>query len=359
MSERKVLNKYYPPDFDPSKIPRVKQSKNRQFTVRLMAPFNMKCKTCGEYIYKGKKFNARKEDVDHETYLGLRIYRFYIKCTCCLSEISFKTDPESTDYVIEAGATRNFMALKLAEEQALREEQEIKEEEASNPMKLLENRTNQSKGEIELVETLEELKELNQRQQIINYDNLLKKYDNERQDALKQAEEDDERFINSVFGEKTEEGFHILSMANRKANLLESISSLVKVTRVVKPAGKIEAAAATKSQLIQPTSIVTRPDLKSDADTFSSGRNLAKALTPSSFSLSRTASNSTGKLKEYIPMTESSAPCFSKYWLQCCQTWLIHSTTRFMSFPTSPLRVTTSCIIFLRRKRPKNPNKGS
>jgi hypothetical protein len=41
-----------------------------------------------------------------------------------------------TDYEIEAGATRNFMALKLAEEQAEREEEERKEEEASNPMKV-------------------------------------------------------------------------------------------------------------------------------------------------------------------------------------------------------------------------------
>lgn len=38
-----------------------------------------RCKTCGEYIYKGKKFNARKEDVEGEDYLGIRIYRFYIK----------------------------------------------------------------------------------------------------------------------------------------------------------------------------------------------------------------------------------------------------------------------------------------
>lgn len=44
-----------------------------------MAPFNMRCVTCGEYIYKGKKFNARKEDVENEDYLGIRIYRFYIK----------------------------------------------------------------------------------------------------------------------------------------------------------------------------------------------------------------------------------------------------------------------------------------
>ena len=40
----------------------------------------------------------------------------WFQCTRCLSEISFKTDPANTDYVIEAGATRNFMALKLAEE---------------------------------------------------------------------------------------------------------------------------------------------------------------------------------------------------------------------------------------------------
>jgi len=120
-----------------------------------MAPFNMRCKTCGEYIYKGKKFNARKEDVDNETYLGIRIYRFYIKCTRCLQEISFKTDPQNTDYEIEAGATRNFMALKLAEEQARREEQELREEEANNPMKLLENRTQQSRNEIEMIESLE------------------------------------------------------------------------------------------------------------------------------------------------------------------------------------------------------------
>nr|SVE89589.1 EOG090X0G3U [Daphnia sinensis]SVE91470.1 EOG090X0G3U [Daphnia sinensis] len=209
MSERKVLNKYYPPDFDPSKIPRVRQAKNRQFTVRLMAPFNMKCKTCGEYIYKGKKFNARKEDVENENYLGIRIYRFYIKCTRCLSEISFKTDPQSTDYVVEAGATRNFMALKLAEEQAVREMEAEKEEERTNPMKLLENRTKASRGEIEMVETLEELKELNKRKVVVNFDDMLHRYDEERQSeaaAAAAAEMEDEQLIKSVFGERTEDG---------------------------------------------------------------------------------------------------------------------------------------------------------
>uniref|UniRef100_A0A2H8TP23 Splicing factor YJU2 n=1 Tax=Melanaphis sacchari TaxID=742174 RepID=A0A2H8TP23_9HEMI len=204
MSERKVLNKYYPPDFDPSKIPRMKLPKNRQYTVRLMAPFNMRCKTCGEYIYKGKKFNARKEDAENEDYLGIRIYRFYIKCTRCLQEISFKTDPRNTDYEIEEGATRNFMALKLAQEQEKREEDAEKEEEATNPMKLLENRTQQSKQEIELMESLEELRDLNRRQGNVDYDSMLLKYNPaELKEQIKRMqEEEDENTVKSLMGIK-------------------------------------------------------------------------------------------------------------------------------------------------------------
>ncbi len=90
------MNKYFPPDFDPALIPRRKGPKNSQQVVRLMAPFSMyvpftilslnvlifmnrRCNTCGEYIYKGKKFNARKETVEGEDYYGIKIFRFYIK----------------------------------------------------------------------------------------------------------------------------------------------------------------------------------------------------------------------------------------------------------------------------------------
>lgn len=189
MSERKVLNKYYPPDFDPAKIPRARCPKNRQFTVRLMAPCNMKCYTCGEYIAKGKKFNARKEDVENMTYLGVRIYRFYIKCPGCLAEISFRTDPESTDYIIEAGAHRNFQALKLAEDQAAKEAEEVKETIEANPMLLLENRTQQSQYEMEVLENLEDLRELNERHAGLDLVKMVGKFDDARKLTEEQREE--------------------------------------------------------------------------------------------------------------------------------------------------------------------------
>lgn len=193
MSERKVLNKYYPPDFDPSKIPKLKLPKDRQYVVRLMAPFNMRCKTCGEYIYKGKKFNARKETVQNEAYLGLPIFRFYIKCTRCLAEITFKTDPENTDYTMEHGATRNFQAEKLLEEEEKRVQKEREDEELNNPMKVLENRTKDSKLEMEVLENLQELKDLNQRQAHVDFEAMLRQHRLSEEERQKREQEEDER----------------------------------------------------------------------------------------------------------------------------------------------------------------------
>ncbi|XP_063017218.1 splicing factor YJU2 isoform X2 [Melospiza melodia melodia] len=198
MSERKVLNKYYPPDFDPAKIPKLKLPKDRQYVVRLMAPFNMRCKTCGEYIYKGKKFNARKETVQNESYLGLPIFRFYIKCTRCLAEITFKTDPENTDYTMEHGATRNFQAEKLLEEEEKRMQKEREEEELNNPMKVLENRTKDSKLEMEVLENLQELKELNQRQANVDFEAMLKQYKELEEEQRRREQEEDEQEMKAM-----------------------------------------------------------------------------------------------------------------------------------------------------------------
>ncbi|KAG7195486.1 uncharacterized protein KQ657_003249 [Scheffersomyces spartinae] len=110
MSERKSINKWYPPDYDPSKVPRRKLPKGvapPTQKVRLMAPYSMRCTNCNEYIAARRKFNARKE-VTGEKYMNFKIIRFYITCPRCNGSITFKTSPQTAGYLPENGAVRNF-----------------------------------------------------------------------------------------------------------------------------------------------------------------------------------------------------------------------------------------------------------
>jgi len=164
MSERKVLNKYYPIDYDPRRLPRQKGMGNIEdkiMVIRTMAPFHMRCKTCGNYIYRGTKFNSRVETVKGERYLGtIPIRRFYIRCPKCVATITFKTDPENQDYAMESGATRNFEANRMWQLMEKREIEAVAEEERTNPMVALENRTAKSNQQMIMQENLEELYEL-------------------------------------------------------------------------------------------------------------------------------------------------------------------------------------------------------
>ncbi|KAJ7686489.1 CWC16 protein [Mycena rosella] len=210
MAERKVLNKYFPPDFDPDLIPRRRGPKNSQQVVRLMAPFSMRCNTCGEYVYKGKKFNARKETVDGEDYYGIKIFRFYIKCTLCSAEITFKTDPKNTDYTAEHGASRNF--------EPWREEREVEEvdrlakleEEENNPMKVLENRTTDSKREMDILDALQDIRARNARNERVGNSSVdllerigVEELENEEDMERKRIEEEDEKLVREVFAKVT------------------------------------------------------------------------------------------------------------------------------------------------------------
>ncbi|KAM0824507.1 hypothetical protein ACQ4PT_070156 [Festuca glaucescens] len=161
MGERKVLNKYYPPDFDPAKIPRRKQPKNQQIKVRMMLPMSIRCGTCGTYIYKGTKFNSRKEDCIGETYLGIQIFRFYFKCTRCSAEITFKTDPQNSDYTVESGASRNFEPWRAEDEVSCgQREEKTRSGGDGDAMRALENRANDSKQDMDILAALEEMRSM-------------------------------------------------------------------------------------------------------------------------------------------------------------------------------------------------------
>ncbi|KAI7160381.1 DUF572-domain-containing protein [Hortaea werneckii] len=165
MSERKVLQKYYPPDFDPSAIEKrrkgPKQTGPKIQPVRLMAPFSMKCTSCGEYIYKGRKFNARKETTE-EKYYAISIFRFYIRCTRCSAEITFKTDPKNMDYTCERGARRNFepwREAKLAEETEEERLDRLEREEGErDKMVELEKKTNDAQMEMRIADALDDVR---------------------------------------------------------------------------------------------------------------------------------------------------------------------------------------------------------
>lgn len=200
MGERKVLNRYVPPDFDPSIIPRFKKDKNRVVEVRMMLPFSMRCQTCLEYMGRGKKFNSRKEDCKGEDYMGIRRYRFIIKCSFCSAEISFKTDPKNSDYECEYGASRNFELWKDTDA-LIEEEKKTREDEDIDAMKSLENRTLDSKIEMDVLDALDEIKAINQRHEHVDTDALiLQRIEQRIQDAKKTNEWalDDEDLLKNI-----------------------------------------------------------------------------------------------------------------------------------------------------------------
>ncbi|KAI7996345.1 Splicing factor YJU2 [Camellia lanceoleosa] len=160
MGERKVLNKYYPPDFDPAKIPRRRQPKNQQMKVRMMLPMSIRCGTCGNYIYK---------DI-----LG---------------------DPN-----IQSGASRNFEPWRAEDEEADKEKQKRETEEMGDAMKSLENRTLDSKREMDILAALDEVKSMRSRQATISVDAMLEVLQRSAEEKEKKLEEEDEALIKSLFG---------------------------------------------------------------------------------------------------------------------------------------------------------------
>lgn len=268
MSERKVLTKYYPPDFDPAAITRVKKTpgaKQKLLTVRLMAPFSMRCTSCGEYIYKGRKFNARKETTE-EKYLSITIYRFYIRCTRCSGEITFKTDPKNMDYVCERGAKRNFEPWRdnksgnenETEQETLdrleREENEEREQLERDKMAELEEKMLDSKREMAVADALDEIRTRNariERGEALGEETALSYVKDDAEEARLQAEREDEEAARRAFMTSTGEKVKRLvedDETNPGAKTEEPPAPAVSFARVKKPKKPFSAGLGIKKK---------------------------------------------------------------------------------------------------------------
>jgi hypothetical protein len=162
----------------------------------MMLPMSVRCLVCGEYLYRGKKFNAKKETVLGEEYLGIKIFRLYMKCTRCKAEFTIKTDPERADYVAEHNVSRNFEPWRNTEEQIEEAKEKRKLEEEGDVMKQLENRTTDSKVELDILDALADIKSLNTRNAKLDIDKVIE----EKVKASEQKElEEEDRLVQALF----------------------------------------------------------------------------------------------------------------------------------------------------------------
>ncbi|ORM40534.1 putative cysteine-tRNA ligase [Babesia sp. Xinjiang] len=180
MAERKVLNKYIPPDFDPAALHanrdilrndgygrgkttfarRIKGGmSSRMLDIRMMFPFTFRCESCRGFTYIGTKMNSKVMRLKEDTYLGIEKHRFFAKCPHCSHQIIFKTDPQHGDYLLESGGTRTYDANRDAElaAEAVSKEEDEKAEKQDKTEKMME-KADHAYAEYEQLERLTALK---------------------------------------------------------------------------------------------------------------------------------------------------------------------------------------------------------
>lgn len=175
MGERKVQTKYYPPDFDPSNLPRIRKKRENDDAVRFMLPMSVRCETCGEFMGTGLKFNARKSN-SGDDYLGIRIFRFSMKCKGCPSTFIIRTDPKNSDYSCESGVRRNYEPWKDAKK-VEQEGNDERNRQDQDSIQALENKTMDAKEQMEELDALDDIKAANAKRARVNVDQVLAIYE--------------------------------------------------------------------------------------------------------------------------------------------------------------------------------------
>jgi len=161
----------------------------------------------------------------------------YVCSTLCSAEITFKTDPKNTDYTAEHGASRNFEPWR--EEKAVEEEDRLAklEEEENNPMKALENRTIDSKREMEILDALQDIRARNARNERVGQSvDLLarvntQEIEDEETAERERLEDEDEKLVQEVFSKVAvpsgSEETKVVTVKRKADNVEPSLQSLL------------------------------------------------------------------------------------------------------------------------------------
>jgi hypothetical protein len=192
--------------------------------------------------------------------------------TLCSAEITFKTDPKNTDYAAEHGASRNFEPWRDEEAEEVDRLAKLEEEE-NNPMKVLENKTVDSKREMDILDALQDIRARNARNERVGHsDDLLSRLAlqevEEEEDAeRKRLEEEDEKLVEEVFSKVQGSAGPSLVTVKRKADdkeppahaLLSSSARALITSSVIAPATKKRKADAKNTLGIK---VVKKPKAK-------------------------------------------------------------------------------------------------
>lgn len=213
--------KYYPHDFDPSKIApdrKFRKDKGRcqAMQMRMMMPFSMSCLNCGEFMYIGTKFNSQCTKVPDMDYLGISMYRFTGRCKHCHSNFQFRTDPKSANYILEKGGKRQYEAHQDADI-AVASLKEQKEKEKNDAMLALEQKRVEMEREMQAHDDLERLMFINKRQRkdLDTLDSALAAlFNGETNDAVKSLELEDVHLMDEEMEDELE-AFEMMQRAQK------------------------------------------------------------------------------------------------------------------------------------------------
>ncbi|KAH9517866.1 hypothetical protein DERF_008485 [Dermatophagoides farinae] len=173
MAERKATNKYYPPDWNPSKgsinkyrgshplRERARKLDQGILIIRFELPFNIWCDGCNNHVGMGVRYNAQKSKVG--MYYTTPLYKFRMKCHLCDNHFEIQNDPKNLDYIILNGARRQENRWDPLENEQIDVDKNVSKKIKTDPMFKLENETMDKRKATENKNVIENLEQFQTR----------------------------------------------------------------------------------------------------------------------------------------------------------------------------------------------------